>query len=1380
MENAKNLILSLKFPFSLVKENRFIMDAPGAAPAEGGGAVDKDKDAKPAVEAGTKPEGAAVGKKAESPEDKRTRENLERSAEVYKELDAISKDSNLKEAQLAKVVEDFQKIPVPVNPEEVDGMYLGITDFQDAKQKYAQDKAAYDLQKEAYEKQVAAIRLELRGMDSRRMTLMEEMKALNAYKDPRVEAVSMEMNMKALQEELDAGKTKFLDGLLGLLGRLDAAKIAERRDQFQINADKWDITSKPGLTSVKKDFVDLGVYENTPFFNNVFDQLARLSDPKEFEELKPGEEKMYSSIEEKKNAYLNPEVNGKVNNRIGDKALASAISFFISIKDLLKAQDNVAMANDARVQGKDQDKIASTGIKFVTDNVKKFQDAIKQKDWGTALVYVVAGYVAYKGAMKLWKKTPGIAKTGIYAAGFLYAVNMFAKNAGYDPLKYLGITAHEDEVRGTSLAYLYGLNKVPEAKDMDGRVLLDIGGTSVADLNSLYLESNQGGIKSIDPNSISPSPFPQFRGMTPNTLRKTEHLTSKEQEYQRVGRELYKIAKVVVASYDQYIKPKNGLTLEQALNKDPNLKGVSLFNFAMLFKDVAVMGKDKFAGGKLGELLGLNLASYKMRERLKKVFQDKQMDFEAVHTPIEAGVYKAQVMNFPIVIREDAVSKEYVVFSLDDYKKANGNPNAATQALCKIPFEGNADAQVGVLKDAIIDRFKKVVDSLNKSAKESLNLGEVKYEGGKFVSTLKVEKGPMLGAGKTIPVFLKVSKDGSTIEVYKQADGELIINLDSSGDKTKLLGNLVMAELCNQDNMKPFFFLYKAKKMEFKGKNMDESFDVVAGDSKMKIKFKLDKTTGKYVFAEAGKEAELFNAKNYAFLRELAENSVRENTRWKAATAKFANVLESVPEEYMVNLFKNVPNWWKEATSHKWFRGFSADQFTGSIPKNYTNAMIDAQAEFLISGMISNIVNVGGGTLAGASAEISKTTAIDESSQKLERLSKKLSNIKEQKDRDGREISSEDFKKNILDDVSKLAVKSDAYSLWYEQFSTYIFMKYGKDGIIPGRVNKGAKIVSVFAAYTYKLDVPMSTVDSADFQKRAAYVNYVAESMFMKLNEWKGKNSIAEDFSKDIPGRGPEWEIDDWATFNKNPKAPKYKTVGVTLKDEEGNEEHGEILAETTKLGMKKDSVEFDDWLFNASLLTPGKKLILPRKNCKLEIKTQAQYDEYLLLLSDEDPYKHKHTKSDGTLEEYDVYATSEYSGLEKEFKNSMHKALEKLKEEYGDDCIIAEFDALEYEVFDFGFKNDPMAAATPPVDIDFQLADDSRFLLEVGDIEDELKLSKVPVTKSIQRKAIEKKVSALIENTIINKENFHRYFKSKTAWEWIESKYEKIKNKLF
>ena len=1364
MKNEKNFILSLKFPFSLVKENRFIMLKIVDDSAKKGADSEADNDAR--VDEKT-------DKDPESTEDKKTRENVEKSEKVEQEMEAVDKSLMDKEGELETAyedfrqkTEDFKKKPEPVSDAD--------------KQAYAQEKAVYDAK-------VASLRSEIMALQKKKVDLALESRALAAYKDPRVEAFVKEKDMEKLEAELEAGKKKFFDGLIG---SLDSAKIAERRQEFQINADTWSITSASGLNALKKDWTNLKIYEDSPFFNNIFDQLARLSDPNELNTLKPGEKEIYSSIEEKKKVYLAPEANVR---KIGDKALASAVSFFVAIKTLLKTQDNFQTAANERNQGKDQDKIAATGIKFVTDNVRKFQDAIKQKDWGTALVYVVAGYVAYKGAMKLWENTPDLAKKGIYAAGFLYAVNMFAKNAGYDALKALGITAKEDEVRGTSLANFYNLDKVPEGKDLDGRVLLDIGGVSVADLNGLYFEPHGGDIKAIDPNQL-PGHFPQFRGLSASVLSKDGPLTSKEEEYRRVGREIYKIAKVVRLSYDKYIKPKNGLIIEEALSKDPDFKNVTVMSYAMIFNGIAQSGRERLSGGIL-DSLGLSVASFRMKRRFDAVFKDKQMDFEAENKPISAGVYSAQVMNFPVVIREDGVNKKYVVFSRDDYNRAGGNPDAVTQALCEIPFDGNADEQVEKLKDSVIGRFTKVVEELNKSAKDSLDLGEVKYVSGKFVSRLTVKAGSMLGKEETMDVFLKVSKDGSTVEVYRMTDGELIINLDSTGDRSKLLGNLVMAGLCRQDNMKPFFFLYKAKKLEFKGQNMDAdgSFDVLAGDSKVLIKFKLDKETGRYVFADASAEAKLFDVNNYGFLRELAENAVRENKDWKRETERFKNVLESVPEEYLVNLFKNAPKWWTEATSYKWFRGFGLDQMTGSIPKNYTNAMVDAQAEFLISRKVSDIVNKGGGTLAGASAEVSNSDDIKAAADKLEKLTTGLSNNKEQKEREGKAYASEDFRTDVLDKVSKLAIKSNTYALWYEQFSTYIHMKHGKDGLISGRTERAAKILSVYAAYTYKMDLKSldgSRVDSANYKKHATYANYVAERMFMKLNEWNGKSPIVGSLPENIPDRGPDWEIDEWSVFynawtirakrkdekqsdynkyvaRKIKERKKYESIGVTVKDPEGNDEHGEILAEQESLKMSKDYVTFDAWLEDPSSPLPVSMLF----------KTRDKPFEFIVNAGNKTKLeKFKRLLGDGkTVETMVLPDTFKF------FHSRMQKSLRQLRDGgYGE--TTNRFDELmntNYNV-NYSVKVEDFGKYSKKITVEVNKNKQSVLYEEVEKLEAKMASAGRALTKSEQVKMINERIAEIVEETILNENVIDLYFKKGTLTDNCMNLYRKFKHWLF
>ncbi|MFA6306171.1 MAG: hypothetical protein WC651_05670, partial [Candidatus Gracilibacteria bacterium] len=571
---------------------------------------------------------------------------------------------------------------------------------------------------------------------------------------------------------------------------------------------------------------------------------------------------------------------------------------------------------------------------------------------------------------------------------------------------------------------------------------------------------------------------------------------------------------------------------EEALKKDPDLMNVSLMNFAMLFADVAGSERDRYAAGILGRTLEFDVSARRMKKRFEEVFKDKKMGLETTGKTIKegvSGVFGAQVMDFPLAVRENGVNKTYVVFSLYDYEKSNGSPNAATDTLAEIPFEGNADGQVERLKNAIIGRFTKVVDVLKGSAKakESLEwpLVPVEYKDGKFVSTLTVKEGSLLGKAETTPVFLKISKDGSSVEVYKKESGELILNLDSSADEAKIYGNLVMAGLGQQENMKPFFYFYKAKKLVFKGEDKENgTFTVAVGDSKTEVKFKLVKVAGNssYVLAE-NEEKRIFASGNYKFLRELAENVVGENKDLKIATEEFGKVLESVPEDYLFNLAKNVPGWFKNATADKWFRGISLEHFSGAIQKNYTKAMVSAQSEFLISGIVSGLA--GAGNLDAASAVINEeANSIKKSAEKLNGLRIELSNINENGERVGKQMSAEEFEKKILAGVSRLSVKSATYSLWYEKFSTSIFRKYGK--LKEGDVAKAAKIVSVFAAYTHGIDDPALdgadvTVGSDIYLKHAKYANYVTEQMLAKL----------VDVKDDVPPLGDFWRIDSFETF---------------------------------------------------------------------------------------------------------------------------------------------------------------------------------------------------------------------------------------------------------
>lgn len=1296
MENAKNFILRLKFPFNLVKENRVLMANPGDAPAEKAGIT-------------SAPEPV--------PEKK-----LRKPDEIQKDLDDIdAKEKNLAELKAA--------------PKETDKEKLRL-----------QDEAIATLEKEVQELQKKKIDLKSEKLES----------DAQFEKDKQAEQKKTKEDMEALKSDLDAGQKKFFEGLVGGLGNTNLAVL---RDKHSINAETWDITSKSGLDVVKDHWAKLELYnkENPdPFFKNIFEQLEKLSDPKEFGEIKPEDGNSYSSVDEKKKIYLAPEAN---KNKIANPGIQKAVSFFMAIKERMKVQDMFEQQTTEMQQEKGQDKIAATGIKFVTDNVKKFQDAIRQKDWGTALVYVVGVYVAYKGAMKIWEKTPEFAKTGIYAASFLYVANMFAKNAGYDPLKALGFKGTDAEVRGSPLEKFYNLN-VAGSEKMDGAVLRDLAYTNVLDLNSLFNETNEKGIDFIDPNALIPSPFgDQFRGMSPSVLHKTGALTSKEQEYKRVGQQIYLIAKVVRDSYDMHIKPKNnGLTLEEALNKTPSLKDATLMKFAMAFESVAGRERGILSGGKLGEALGLNFASYRMRKRFEEVFKDKGMGFDATHTPIAPGVYKAQVMDFPVVIREDSTTKKYTVFSLYDYEKAKGSPDALTQALTEIPFEGNANDQADKLKQSIIGKFKDVVVEVNKSASKDLKLGDITYKDGKFVTDLKVMPNSLLGTAKTMKVFLKVSKDGSTVEVYEE-NGELLLNLDSSGDTKKLYGNLVMAGLGQQADMSPFFFLYKAKKLEFKGQNNDpeKSFTVIAGDNKVEIRFKLDAKTGKYVLAK-GEEKKIFSESNYPFLREIAENAVKENKDLKEATEKFTKILYGVPEEYMVNLFQNVPNWWKGATSHKWWRGFSLDQFTGSIPKNYTKAMVDAQAEFLISGMTAEIAK--GGTLDKASKAVDNKGAINDMVAKLEEISKKLSNIEHVKKTKGEAFAAEEFRQEILSGVSNIAIKSKTYGLWYEQFSTQIFMEYGKDDLFKERTDRAGKILSVYASYTHDLDNPkldkdqngnMRRVDDPLYKKHAAYANYVAEGMFAKMNEGE--------LPQEVPVQSSYWEIMTWTEFGKKYDADpsKYET----------SFEH---VAEKEALKMSSDYIEFDAWLNNPNSKLPVSMLFRTRKAPLVFTVRKGNNADRIKL------DKLKSLIGDGkNVEKMALPETFKF------FHSRMQESLRELKDGgYGEPT--AKFDELIDTNYATRYKVEIVDVPPDSKQITIRVNEDKKSYLyeEVEKLEAKMITAGRSLTKSEQEKMINERISEIVETTILNENIIDTYFKKGKLTDSVRNLYFKFKGWLF
>ncbi|MDD3861892.1 MAG: hypothetical protein PHP74_03340, partial [Candidatus Gracilibacteria bacterium] len=231
------------------------------------------------------------------------------------------------------------------------------------------------------------------------------------------------------------------------------------RGDYKINADNWDPKSRQGLNVIFKDLNTLGISTNNRFFEKMFSELGKCSDENFL-----GRQDI---SENNKSLYRDPLKNLDELRKMGDPGFASAVNSLVAIKAMVNQADIEEKNTIANLNKLGKEPITDTATKFVKDNLNKFTEAVRTKDWGTAAVYAGGVYMLWKS----WKwmadaKDPKDStkalfpnlKNWAYLAGGLYAANIFAKNAGYDLPKKLGLQDMDAEVKGTPLSKFYTLD----------------------------------------------------------------------------------------------------------------------------------------------------------------------------------------------------------------------------------------------------------------------------------------------------------------------------------------------------------------------------------------------------------------------------------------------------------------------------------------------------------------------------------------------------------------------------------------------------------------------------------------------------------------------------------------------------------------------------------------------------------------------------------------------------------------------------------------------------------------------------------------------------------------------------------------------------------
>lgn len=1160
-----------------------------------------------------------------------------------------------------------------------------------------------------------------------------------------------------LQAQIEKEKKLILENMLA---NLDEWKISILRRSKKINPDKWDFTSKEGLDLIKREWSILGITKgNAPFYETkLFPLLSRSFDRSFLDQIDPSNKTVI-------NAYRDPIGNlDNLGDKTGDGAYAASVDFFVAIKKIVTDQDLFQGKTEKGLQEKNQDPIFGEGTRIVRENIAKFKDAIKTRDYATAAVYVVGLWAMWKSYKSLPKDSQEKYSKYLFWGAALYAGNLFAKNAGIDIMKKLGFKDADAEVKGTPLAVLSRLD-IPGAKDVDYTVFRDISFVNISDLYSKYKETNDPRIQFIDPNQF-PEAFrdKKFEGLHPNDLKKSTALSPKEKEYQRVGHELYKIVQALKEAFEKTMRPYYKKSFEEAL-RDGVLKYSTVFDFMVALNSYAPEYRESKSIADLG-------GSDKVKERLTEVFKDTHLGFEIDSGPEKPDLFKGTIMDYPVIIKRDSLHKQLIVFAKSDYDTAGGTPHVSL-ALATIPFTGNASGSVNTLKKEITTRMGNLTTMFVSNSKDTVALSEMEYHSdGYWYALLTYQRGNLLrGDQKPIQVRIRPG-DGKSLTVTN-LEGEILIHVEDVLNKGKLYGNLVLAQLVNQDASKGTDFtalswMYRNKKLTFTDQDVsDKKFGLRIGDVNIDgsptIEIEFDETKG-YKFAKDDTEKKLLE--NHTFRHEMSE-SIGEDPKFKKSTQELKDLVEETPESYFIHLFQNIPSWFTQASWSNIFSGVDLSHFTGSVPKNHMLALIDAQKSLVLSNFELSFDK--STKLSDVAKNINSTIspAIDD----FNRLIEKFSALNTKKADENTDWSKEDFDDSILLDLTSIGIEGRDYKVWYRKFINSVLAKYGTDDLRSGKASKAAQLIRIFAYYTAPLnsskfdDAPLSkSTDpkTTGYRLSAKYAEYVAGMMFRRLNQGR----VADQ----IPDPGNFWDIVPYSEFEKNPQA--YLSSH-------------EFIDTRTTLKMSKEYTTFDDWLKmdDATRKTiPDDMIILPRKSVTLQLSAPAT------------PRRNEENKilakliagrvPTGVPNQHAVYTEKlKLTDYEEEFRKKLYEAVEYLKKKYSTRVHADAFQEFlssyspAYQIDSNPAKNEIKLTygrhySSGPKGIPKFVDKHPDMSLEISDLESYF-VTGGTVTLGDQLHSINTKVESIIQGKILAPQYFGRYFKktgfargAKEVWE--------------
>ncbi|MFA7685819.1 MAG: hypothetical protein WCX95_03395 [Candidatus Gracilibacteria bacterium] len=921
-------------------------------------------------------------------------------------------------------------------------------------------------------------------------------------------------------------------------------------ENLQINVQQWNTTTDESLNKVFVEWRALGIPVSNPFYQKMFTLLRDAN--------KPAKNKLLANPDYLK-WFRDPENNlaniGNIVEDVGEenndfpKAFVKAYAHFAYIRaEVLSV--GATHTNTLEAQRKlDSHAVVDKPMDFVRANYAKFTQAIKEKDYATAGIYVLGIYAIYKSIKSLAGDKGEEVKKWLFYGVAGYAGYVFAKNAGYDILKMAGFKDQDAEVRGTPMEALAAMN-LPEAKDLDYDIVLRVAEVKVDDLNRLFEDADKHGKNFIHPREF-PQIFPDLanvgsfpmgigeEGLADHSGNMSKKLTPKQGEYVRVGQQLFKTMLTLRAAYKKTLGKEEGKSFEDAM-KDPVFKEAKIRHLC------AILGLYAFPTHEAGLLS--SKAEEKAKEQLSLAFKaygdDKVQGIIEGPASKKPGIYKGSLKGFPVYYVYSVRDKKFMVYLANEY---GGDDVPGRNTIAEIPVEGEAKQkeEVGKAATAVDKRMEKLLKLVKAGSEQPT------FDGGKWTAKVKMPGNPEFG---------KQSYESlATITPMPNGDGLTVLmegsdtpfNLDEHNAERIPLTIGLLHEMFNNPDFDVFKPFYNAKMLTV--------IDPTAGDHKFTLKISnISKTvdikydaaaTAKFSVANPAQETELLKdpAFSSTYIEALGGNPNFELNQTLAGLDSL--ITKSCPTSFFGNVGKMIIGDTQGGSLSRF------DVTSAGVPANYTKMVLE-NAKQTVLGRLQKATEK---QVTFKGVEQVRQSVLADANNKFKAIHQLISDRSLELARQGKGWDQTEFMTNVVNQLRLASTVSGAYGFAQTQMEQDI---YALD--LPGfsgfDMSKGAhrsagKLMKVFTYHTAHLDneeypfasgkkivgldyLPSAPTPTPGISKAkedpalrgymvVRYFKYVKDQVFQKA----GQLSSLEEINIPAPG-SPHWGIldfDHWA-----------------------------------------------------------------------------------------------------------------------------------------------------------------------------------------------------------------------------------------------------------